>query len=251
MVYENILSGAFIYSMGAIAAKRVGPDEVLKNSINFFQQTPSDKKVGDLLADWGNKSFIIEFKSAIGQIDRELEKEHKNALINKLGTSKGLLDLSKKCHFLGYGKYEQVGAETSIDYVFQSYVEVLTKSTNKKEYNLNSFITRLLDEEGLGISSRQEFTDYIDFLEQQFAGTSSGASGGRQKPISGIVSTISSNGSVVFIEYKNYEHLKYLMSQQIAIEQYLSQQIAYEHSLKHQHVVSRSQEQNRRNGISM
>ena len=79
-VYENVLAGAFIYSLGVVAGRNADPEKAIMDSVNFFQQTPTDRKVGDLLAAWRGKSFLIEFKKSIGQLKDEISKDGKPGL---------------------------------------------------------------------------------------------------------------------------------------------------------------------------
>lgn len=97
MVYENVLSSSFIYSLGAIAGKNSEPNEILQDSINFFQQTPTDQRIGDLLANWGGKNFIVEFKRTIGQVSEELGKEHKQLMTTELSANEEMKALSRRC----------------------------------------------------------------------------------------------------------------------------------------------------------
>lgn len=229
MVYENVLSGSFIYTLGVIAGKR-SPDKDVTDSVNFFQQTPNDKKVGDLLADWGGKSFIIEFKRSIAQLPDELKKSDKLLLPMKFEMNSEISDVSKKCHFIGYGEYFEalINGEKRIktDFVFQSYLSVLSSKKDTK-YSLSGFINNMTTNEDFGLTSKEEFKKYLTFLESNCLLTESSSNGGQRiKPIRGIITSVSPSGEPVLIEFRNYHELsEIMMKKSVNLSEHLEEQI--------------------------
>lgn len=121
-VYENVLSVSFIYAMGVYRGKNADPQQVIKDSINYYQQTPADPTIGDLMAHWNAKMFIIEFKRTKGHLARETEKQTKSNLFLALGKDPRKRELSLRGHFIGYGRYDTVDNKTVADLIFQPYV---------------------------------------------------------------------------------------------------------------------------------
>lgn len=230
MVYENVLSGSFIYSLGVVAGRKAGANETIIDSINFFQHTPHDRKIGDLLADWGGKSFLIEFKRTVSQVRNELLKDGKTELGKKISSDEKVKSLSEKCHFLGYGKYSKQKDGGLIDtaFVFQSYLSVLTKNQGV-ENSLNSFIENMTANKDFGLASRKEFDDYLEFLLKHAEATVTASNSGQRmqkKPITGIMTAVSQKGEVVLFAYQSYKHLTFLMNQKISLLQNLAEQMS-------------------------
>lgn len=230
MVYENVLSGSFIYSLGVIAGKRMDPNLGVSDSINFFQQTPTDKVVGDLLAHWNNKLFIIEFKRSVNQLSDEVNKFSKQNLPDLFISDNEISDISRKCHFIGYGVYSEMVVQNQprikTDFTFQNYYSLMTQRPSKN-FLLNSFIDSMLTDDNMGLKSTADFGKYLAFLYSNclFSKPSS-TSAGRvvPKPITGIITSVSESGEVVMIQYKNYHELVYLMRMKISLAKNLEQQ---------------------------
>lgn len=253
MVYENVLSGSFIYSLGVVAGRKAGVDETTLDSINFFQQTPHDRKIGDLLADWGGKTFLIEFKRTVAQLRDELAKDGKSELRDKIANNKRIKSLSDKCHFLGYGKYikQKAGGPIDTAFVFQSYLSVLTKSKSG-ENSLNSFIQNMNTNKDFGLGSRQEFENYLEFLLKHAEATATTSNSGQrmQKPITGIMTAVSPKGEVVSFAYQGYEHLTFLMNQKINLLQNLAHQMSYTQAPVISQSISKGKDKGQGQGFS-
>jgi hypothetical protein len=206
MIYENMLSGAFIYSLGVIAGKRSGVEVV--DSINFFQQTPYDKPIGDLLADWGGKNFIVEFKKSTNEIKTEFRKEHKKKMLIELQLNDELVKLSRKCHFLAYG----VQKEKSIEILFQYYLD----AEQGKGISNSNFIDQLLrlDSE-IGISKKEDMTKYLTFL-MRFS---------KFSDVDAIFINISKEGRPIFLRIDNYLRLRLSLNHKVENVQNQSQDI--------------------------
>lgn len=241
-VYENVLAGAFIYSLGVVAGRKADPDTAIMDSVNFFQQTPTDRTVGDLLAVWRGKSFLIEFKKSIGQLKDEISKDGKPGLGLKLFADDQMKAISSNCHFIGYGEYEKENDLVLTDLVFQKYLSVLMSGRSRKAKptdvpRWSEFINRMLTDSHFG-ASREQFAHYLDFLVKYAeapitttAATSSSAGIKTRRAIQGILTTVSPTGRVVSFAYTGYNNLMKLLTEKITLEQHLEQQISYRQSL--------------------
>lgn len=237
MVYENVLAGAFIYSMGVVAGRAADPEKTILDSVNFFQQTPTDRTLGDLLAAWRGKSFLIEFKRSIGQLKDELEKDGKPGLGVTIFHDKKIKELSEKCHFIGYGEYAKHDDKILTDLVFQKYLSVLTRGTSRKVNSSevprwSEFINKLLVDRTFG-ASFEEFANYLGFLlKYAEAPIKPNASGGKgRRAIQGILTSVSPEGKVASFAYRGYDHLLTLLREPVNLSVHLEQQISYMQSL--------------------
>ena len=194
MIYENMLSGAFIYSLGLIAGKRQGVEVV--DSINFFQQTPYDKPIGDLLADWGGKNFIVEFKKSTNEIKTEFRKEHKKKMLIELQLNEELVKLSRECHFLACG----VQKEKSIEILFHCYLDAEQGISN------SNFIDQLLIHDSkIGISKKEDIANYLMFL-MKFS---------KFSDVDALLINISKEGQPIFLRIDNYLKLKLSLNHKV------------------------------------
>jgi hypothetical protein len=230
MIYENVISGAFIYALGALAGQKRSPEEILKDSINFFQQTPTDKKIAsDLLADWGGKTFLIEFKSNIKQLPTELEKKGRILLGHQINEDETIRGLSQRCHFIGYGDVQEQSGLSVLDLKFNTYLSILLNDKKQPE-GLNQFLEKLSPKGGHGLS-KEEFKPYLEYLlkhaELVTKDSSSSAIKERQ-PVSGLMTCVSPGGKIIHVAYFGYDHLAFLMGQKLDMRLLLQQQISYQ-----------------------
>jgi hypothetical protein len=237
--YENVLSGSFIYSLGLLDGK-MSPDHPITNSINFLQQTPDDKRIGDLLASWNDRLFIIEFKRSVAHLKDELKKESKQHLPALFHKNKNMVDISERCHFIGFGLYDkiQIGTEnkSKIELVFQKYHSLITETPDEIT-PLNSFLQKVRNDKNYGLSSKEKFQTYLEFLLKNCSLTEPSSSSPDKrvtKPISGIVTSISDKGEITFIQYRSYYELSQLMEMKIELSLQLQNQ------LKHQQLIERA-----------
>ncbi|NOZ36034.1 MAG: hypothetical protein GXO80_12145 [Chlorobi bacterium] len=148
--YENIYIGAFIYTMGYIAGK----GRLKDISLNLYQQTPKDKILADLFANWGGKNFLIEFKRSKKQIKNELKKENKNKYIRYLNNEaeQEIKNISKKGHFLCFPVFEELQ--------FSVYMNI--NNPVIKSWNIEVFVKTINCNNGnIGLSFN-EFKEYLN-----------------------------------------------------------------------------------------
>lgn len=155
MLYENQLIGHFIYELGLYA----GAQNLKRNNeIHLIQQTPLDTKLGDLLANYGGKFFLFEFKRSAKDIASEFGKEKYKALKFDTRSSKNqLFTLSKKCHYLAYG-------DPSAFLKFNNYLSLEDTIFMSKSIPMVEFIKQLNDRDDVGIKNYEEFIAYIKYI---------------------------------------------------------------------------------------
>jgi hypothetical protein len=196
MIYENMISGAFIYSLGVIAGRRTEVE--VMDSINFIQQTPYDKPIGDLLANWGGRTFIVEFKKGIDEIKSEFNKEHKKKMLNELVCNSELLELSQSIHFMAFGVHKS----TNIEIHFQYY----TSSIKGSGISNSNFIDKLLEPNSkIGVSNKEGILKYLNFL-MKFS---------KYSDVDALIVNVSSDGRPIFFKVDNYLKLNLSLNQKL------------------------------------
>lgn len=199
-VYENVLIGGFIYSIGYYFGSR----QIKKKfSLNQFQQTPADATFSDVCTHWNGNFLIIEFKKDFDSLKKELTKANRLNFVKQLSDyeNKHLQDLSKSGHYIGYS----LEKDNKIDYDFFSYSDLANIKENKGRIpssSLEIFINELAQNKiGLPI---HEFEIYLQFL---FKFVSS-----RNTNFSGIIMNYDQNGCPRFVRFDDLNHLHMKLS---------------------------------------
>lgn len=206
-LYENQYIGAFIYALGVVSGK----EDQFPASLNLFQQTPLDKKIGDLFGNWNGRNFIIEFKRFEKDILSELKKPARGKLIKILkdqDSRDGFWSISNKGHFICYGKENL--RKDAIDLVFRSYVSLaghVSEETNKIS-RLKGFISQIISNQ-IGMT-QNELVQYLKILDR----ITPGASG-----FSGLIVNIDKNGMPNLIRFDNPRILDQKINQKISRNQ--------------------------------
>ncbi|MFM5553121.1 hypothetical protein [Aeromonas veronii] len=104
-IYENIYIGNFIFLLGVVSERqRLSSSKESNISIDLYQQTPADPKIGDFFSSLNGRNLIVEFKKDAESID-EKEANKQSLLLSKLieNDDIDLQALSYRSHFLGVG----------------------------------------------------------------------------------------------------------------------------------------------------
>ena len=180
-IYENIYVGSFIYQLGIQVAKKE-----LENmsSVNLFQQTPSDCKLGDLIPSVNGTYLIIEFKRESAD-----KKENEKVKILNFELTKEenehFIEISKSCHYIGIGTIEN---EAKIN--FYKYLEYFTEENpsirkdfieqfihpyNKNPSREMENLYKLLK---IGTENYENFIEYLEFLQKIYKTDRKSSTGG-------------------------------------------------------------------------
>jgi hypothetical protein len=174
--YESVLAGTFIYSLGVLAG-RAGAS-LDNRSATLLAQNPGDQNIGDVVASWGGRSIIVEFKRSRDTIGTERRKAHKSRFQVDLLSDGALRALSEKGHLLAYGETppgSRSERARQVGFCFFPYWWALagtTYSSTRWPLSLEDLFGRLTREEA-GFSPG-DFTEYLAKLFPR-AGTRGGS----------------------------------------------------------------------------
>lgn len=159
-MYENTAIGIFIYLLGIETGKRVNEKNInLETSVNLYQQTPLDPKLGDILAKWQGKFFILEFKRHKDELSEEKTKTTKLGLRTKIKSDPAFCQLSAKCHYLVW-PHENFGQSPEM-FSFENYASIVFGSKSENIFCLNRFIRKIFDPKNDFGLSKTDFETYV------------------------------------------------------------------------------------------
>lgn len=198
--YENVYIGNFIYTLGYLAGQR--GINIATTSMQLLQQTPADCAIGDLLAKWGGKNFIFEFKRSEKHVQRELKKDHKNLLIStiKRSNQSKFLDISQKCHFMAFPF--EISEKTTLN--FMCYIDIRNQAIQPHDQCLDMtvFCNHVLNNNAdIGVDSH-EFSEYVDYLAT-FSNTDS------SEGFTGVIVNVTNKGEINMFEIDNFKSLSH------------------------------------------
>lgn len=191
-IYENVFIGNFIFILGAEVGMALREqNKAIPMCINLLQQTPVDKFLGDMLADFPGCSFLIEFKR--DRNNDEKEKTKLVALRKELKNNSEMENISRLAHWfiqikdckdslktnvVPYLDMEQVKLELEPK-TFEVFIkEIVIKIINMPNAN---------DVKKVGVSS-SEMTEYLKVLKKAY--------GSKKGTIGGIIINLSKDGAL-------------------------------------------------------
>lgn len=133
-IYENVYIGSFIFACGKYAGALDG-----NASVNLYQQTPNDKRLGDVLFGAKSRILIIEFKKSAEDLVTELHKPHRLRFLKKMQDEENVPEIwsiSSRAHFLGFPDEFKLH--------FTSYVKYLTMKDSDL-FSMNHFIKEMYE----------------------------------------------------------------------------------------------------------
>ncbi|EJK2413499.1 hypothetical protein CGI24_24220 [Vibrio parahaemolyticus] len=215
-IYENIYIGKFIFLLGVVSERqRLSSSEESNISIDLYQQTPADPKIGDFFSSLNGRNLIIEFKKDDQSLDsKELEKQ--SSLLDAL-TKKGDIELQKisyYSHFLGVGVND---GGNNADIEFQSYLPY--QDFEHTSFSMKGFIdsyckgenVNFLTKENRAIQSRigsdsERFGEYLELLASLYKG-------GRSSSTGGLIVNISEDGRINCLSVPDVQNLVIKLSE--------------------------------------
>ncbi|MDM7975838.1 MULTISPECIES: hypothetical protein [Thalassospira] len=173
-VYENIVIGGFIYTLGFCAGRRALPPPT---NINLLQQTPMDQSLADVLIGMPNVYHLIEFKRRASRSQKETDK--RRFLERYLSVhDRRFCNISRATHLY----IENDLRSGSLEVFCAPYLDFVT---GLKKTTLDLIANTILD--GVQVTdlriSGKECCDYLELVQQAYKGMykasgSAGDSGG-------------------------------------------------------------------------
>lgn len=161
-IYENIIIGNFLFSLGYAVRSRQSSDAQC-GVVNLLQQTPVDKLLGDVLLDFSGVVRLIEFKNEKNNSSKE-EARHRKLSIAL--NHRHWEPISRSVHW-----YIETGARSdNLVAKIVPYLDLL--DAQAKESRLEGFIENLAEEI---VNSRQEFSrkaihEYLSLVRETQGG---------------------------------------------------------------------------------
>lgn len=213
-IYENVFIGNFIFMLGAEVgmALRDQKKEV-PMCINLLQQTPVDKFLGDMVADFPGCSFLIEFKRKRNN-DRK-EKAKVNNLRNVLKNKHEMKNISRLAHWFIQIKDCKDSLKTNV----VPYLDMEQANMELEPKSFELFIKEVVikimnmpkadDVKEVGVSS-SKMSEYLKLLKKAY--------GSKNGTIGGIIINLSKEGALRYAVINDI-----FKTQKKIIEQYQKQ----------------------------
>ncbi|MGR7920675.1 hypothetical protein ACU6RQ_06115 [Zobellella denitrificans] len=215
-IYENIYIGNFIFLLGVVSERqRLSSSKESNISIDLYQQTPADPKIGDFFSSLNGRNLIIEFKKDVESID-DKEGEKQSSLLNCL-IGKDDVELQKisyYSHFLGVGVND--GGNTA-DIELKSYLPY--KDFEPTSFSMQEFIdsyckgeeVQFLTKEDRAIQSKigcdsNRFSEYLELLASLYKS-------GRSSSTGGLIVNISEDGRINCLSVPDVQNLVIKLSE--------------------------------------
>ncbi|MTV39013.1 hypothetical protein [Duganella radicis] len=210
-IYENIIIGNFLYSLGAAMGKRKETDQ-LPLAVNLLQQTPLDKSVADVLLRGARTMRILEFKRAKNDSDKETAKLLHLSRALSTEANSTLLRISRAIHwFIG-----SMSDNTGLNIRIVPYLDFQQPAAAKK--TLQEFIAAMVNEAAQSGPDNGELYDrYLEVLAN-CQGSAKGSSGG-------LVASVDENGNVSYVVVEDLRELGLTLTQLHSLYQQRQQEL--------------------------
>lgn len=208
-LHENIVARNFLYELGfSIQGQlRCG---TIPPVFNLLQQTPADRKLGDVLLDSPGVVRLIEFRQPNNESKKERVKYRARHILLKaaIGEKEEKVSLSKSVHWV---------IETNLnDKTFVSrivpYLDVYADPVDSQEHNFEQFIEMIAQEavEKQTQFSIEELKRYLSFI--------SICQGSDKAGTSGLLLAINAEGYLRFLELTDMTDLRF--QHRVFVERY-------------------------------
>jgi hypothetical protein len=160
-VYENVVIGGFIYTLGFCAGRKALPPPT---NVNLLQQTPMDQSLADVLIGMPNVYHLLEFKRRASKSEKET---HKRAFLERYlhVHDQRFCDISRATHF--YVESDLSGDD--LDICYAPYLDFVTGLQNT---SLDMIAEKILD--GKHVTqlkiSGEECCAYLELVQQAYRG---------------------------------------------------------------------------------
>lgn len=171
-IYENIIIGNFLFSLGVAIGARSNTNESPPISVNLLQQTPLDRNTGDVLVRGACAMRLLEFKRLRNDNEKEIAKlRHLEAGLNNQSTV-DLIPISRNVHWF----IESNNSQSRLAINIRPYLDLENAAIVGP--SLDGFIADFVNETSKAkIADENTFSRYLNLLAL-CQGSPNGASGG-------------------------------------------------------------------------
>lgn len=191
-LYENVIIGNFLYSLGLSLGLKKNFSPAI---INLLQQTPSDKLLGDLLVEYPGVVRLLEFKNKASSIDKEIKKLERIKMA--IDGKPDMIDVSKEIHW-----YIETEPTDSVVYNrIVPYLDAFDKEILGM-YTIETFIAKMIDEiiyenGNLDFSKVKNYLDLIAMCQ----------AGGGKVGTGGLIINVTEKG-VRYVQISDFSQLR-------------------------------------------
>ncbi len=194
--HENVLIGNFLYMLGLMIGARSGSN-IPPGCVNLLQQTPNDKLIGDILAEFDGAVRVIEFKRSTADLSKEISKL--TLLETCLATRPQLRSTSEEIHW-----YIETTKPTSV-YIntrVRPYLHLQTPSHKAATVLLSfirDFVADIFSDEPPDQAKRKLIKDYLDLLPK--------VNGSKTTSAGGLIVSASKEQGIQYLAARDFREL--------------------------------------------
>lgn len=166
-LYENVVIGNFLYGLGFALGAQLKSGQ-LPSMVNLLQQTPDDKRLGDVLMAFPGTVRLIEFKTEANKSTKEQNRHAflRQVLSQRLEQLPSLPDVSRRVHW--YIETAPV-PEAALKARIEPYLDALGEGHRlrpKTPERFQDFIQELAQGILQGVTAQvsQNERDYLDLV---------------------------------------------------------------------------------------
>lgn len=162
-VYENVVIGNFLYSLGFSIRSHLDRDAAFPSVVNLLQQTPLDKELGDVLLTFPGLVRLIEFKMKGASLKKE-KTRHQTLSIALRGENAVLVETSKSVHW--YVELSAKSGDAPLVSRVVPYLEAFGVESALRPGSIEEMVEQTAREAVLETSdsSREQARAYLDLV---------------------------------------------------------------------------------------
>jgi hypothetical protein len=226
---ENVTIGNFLYGLGLSMGSRAG-DRAPAGCVNLLQQTPLDRRLGDVMLEYPCVFRLIEFKRRAADLRKELLKLR--TLKAALKRQPDLVEVSREVHW-----YAET-FESSPEFTFTARRYLNLRKRDEVPLGFVDFVNGIVDQ-ALNTGRQTDLALIAEYLEAVaiFAGKASGT-------YSGMLVSIGPNGGVRYVVVSDIRDVRLTAAQILerAAEQERAAELAQDTELQRRMVQTRARE---------
>ncbi len=194
-VYENVVIGNFLYSLGFSVRSHLERDTPFPSVVNLLQQTPVDKELGDVLLTFPGLVRLIEFKMKGASLKKE-KLRHQALSIALRGENGMLVETSKSVHW-----YVELSAQSEKAPLISRvvpYLDAFSDSGSLRPGSIEEMVEQTARQAVLEVDplSRLQARAYLDLVRLTLGS-------GKPAGAGGLLLVMDGNGGMHFAEVQD------------------------------------------------